>query len=110
METTAVISSEWEAGFSEVHVFATLMRSQLKIENVSALMFIKLVGPPLTSWEAAEYGATRGSTDHHHIGFPISAHLKSDDPTGLTDILTILLKTWNLTELSVVELYIINVC
>lgn len=36
-----------ERGFSEINAVVTLLRSQLKIENVSSLMLIKMIGPPL---------------------------------------------------------------
>uniref|UniRef100_A0A0E9WX86 HAT C-terminal dimerisation domain-containing protein n=1 Tax=Anguilla anguilla TaxID=7936 RepID=A0A0E9WX86_ANGAN len=68
VETIAVSSAECERGFSEMNPVVTPLHSQLKIENVSALMFIKMVGPPLTSWDPTKYVrkwvATRRSADH----------------------------------------------
>ena len=68
VETIAVSSAECERGFSEMNAVVISMRSQLKTQNVSALMFIQMVGPPLTSWDPTKYVrkwvATRRSADH----------------------------------------------
>lgn len=63
----AVVSgAECERGFSEMNTVVTPLRSQLKIENVSALMFIKMVGPPLSIWDPTKYVRkwTRMSAEH----------------------------------------------
>lgn len=48
-QTIAVSSAECERGFSEMNNVITPLRSKLNTENVSALMFIKVVGPPINS-------------------------------------------------------------
>ena len=68
VNTISVSSAECERGFSEMNNVVTPLRSRLNLENVSALMFIKLVGPPLKSWKPTRFVrkwvATRRSADH----------------------------------------------
>jgi len=40
-----------ERGFSKIYVVCTLVRSFLSTENLSSLLFISLVGPPLLGWD-----------------------------------------------------------
>ena len=45
--TLAVSTAECERGFSAMNSVLSTLRNKLRIEHVSSLMFIKLVGPPL---------------------------------------------------------------
>lgn len=68
IDTIAVSSAECERGFSEMNNVVTPLRSKLNTGNVSALMFIKIVGPPINSWDPTKFVkkwvATRRSADH----------------------------------------------
>ena len=68
VETFAVSSAECERGFSKMNAIVTPLRSLLRIENVSSLMFINIVGPPLASWDPTKFVrkwvARRRSAEH----------------------------------------------
>lgn len=51
VETIAVSSADCKRSFSEMNAVVTLLCLQLK----TALMFIKMAGPPLTSWDPTKY-------------------------------------------------------
>lgn len=51
-------TAECERGFSQMNLIITPTRTKLLIERVSALMFIKLHGPPLNQWDPTGYVTT----------------------------------------------------
>lgn len=55
LNTIPISSSECERGFSQMNLIATPTRSSLTIKTISALLFIKLVGPPLKLFEPSKY-------------------------------------------------------
>lgn len=61
-------TAECERGFSAMNIIVSPLRNQLKIVNVSSLMFVKLVGPPLELWNPVKFVRkwvmTRRSADH----------------------------------------------
>jgi len=50
-----VCTAECERGFSHMNLIATHTRNGLKIETISALLFVKLVGPPLLNFQPLSY-------------------------------------------------------
>lgn len=48
-------SSECKRGFSSMNLIVTETRSRLLINHVSSLMFIKLHGPPISTWKPDNY-------------------------------------------------------
>lgn len=68
VDTLAVSTAECERGFSAMNIIVSPLRNQLKIVNVSSLMFVKLVGPPLELWNPTKFVRkwmmTRRSADH----------------------------------------------
>lgn len=67
-DTLAVSTAECERGFSLMNTIISPVRNQLKIHNLSCLMFINLVGPPLEMWNpekhVKKWVMTRRSADH----------------------------------------------
>lgn len=55
VNTIPCSTSECERGFSAMNLIITDLRSQLLIQHVSSLMFIKVNGPPLTLWRPEKY-------------------------------------------------------
>lgn len=55
LKTIPVSSSECERGFSQMNLIVTSDRASLATKTVSALLFLKLNGPPLTSFNPAKY-------------------------------------------------------
>ena len=61
-------TDECERGFSHMNIIVSDTRSMLLVFHVSSLMFIKLHGPPLGSWNSTMYAKTwlrkhRSATD-----------------------------------------------
>uniref|UniRef100_A0A0F8AU71 HAT C-terminal dimerisation domain-containing protein n=1 Tax=Larimichthys crocea TaxID=215358 RepID=A0A0F8AU71_LARCR len=67
-DTLALSTAECERGFSLMNTIISPIRNQFKIDNLSCLMFIKLVGPPLDMWNPTKHVKkwvmTRRSADH----------------------------------------------
>jgi len=55
VKTIPVSTAECERGFSAMNLIATDLRSVLLVKHISALMFIKINGPPLSQWRAENY-------------------------------------------------------
>ena len=55
IKTIPCSTSECERGFSAMNLIMTDLRSTLVTEHVSALLFIKLHGPPLSKWKPQTY-------------------------------------------------------
>jgi hypothetical protein len=55
LNTIPISSSECERGFLQVNLIATPTRASLKTKTISALLFIKLVGPPLRLFDPSKY-------------------------------------------------------
>lgn len=55
LQTIPVSSSECERGFSQMNLIMTHSRASLSVETISALLFLKLNGPPLTRFEPSKY-------------------------------------------------------
>ena len=51
-------TAECERGFSHMNIIVSDTRSKLLVSHVSSLMFIKLHGPPLRSWNPTRYAKT----------------------------------------------------
>ena len=56
--TVPISTAACERGFSRMNIICTSLRSQLSPENLAALMFISLSGPPLPSWNPLPYVKT----------------------------------------------------
>ena len=50
-----VSSAEWERGFSLMNIICTSVRNRLTVKRISNLMFMKLHGPPMNSWNTEKY-------------------------------------------------------
>ncbi|XP_066475289.1 E3 SUMO-protein ligase KIAA1586-like [Tiliqua scincoides] len=55
LNTIPISSSECERGFSQMNLIVTPTRASLKTKTISALLFIKLVGPPLRLFDPSKY-------------------------------------------------------
>jgi hypothetical protein len=51
-------TAECERGFSHMNIILSDTRTKLLVTNVSSLLFIKLHGPPLRSWNPSKYSST----------------------------------------------------
>lgn len=58
VHTIPVSTAECERGFSSMNVILGELRAKLLIEHVSALLFVKLHGPPLKQWQPLRYVKT----------------------------------------------------
>jgi len=63
--TIPVSTAECERGFSVMNLIITPARNSLSTPNVSALLFVKLVGPPLSKFEPLKYVKSWLSKGHH---------------------------------------------
>ena len=48
-------TSECERGFSQMNLIETDLRNSLNVSSIADLLFIKLNGPPLESWQPKSY-------------------------------------------------------
>lgn len=55
LHTVAISSSECERGFSQLNLIVTPQRSSLLIDTTRNLLFIRIVGPPLTNFNPDKY-------------------------------------------------------
>ena len=55
LNTIPISSSEYERGFSQMNLIATPTKASLKTKTISALLFIKIVGPPLILFDPSKY-------------------------------------------------------
>uniref|UniRef100_A0A8D2KSJ0 HAT C-terminal dimerisation domain-containing protein n=1 Tax=Varanus komodoensis TaxID=61221 RepID=A0A8D2KSJ0_VARKO len=55
LNTIPISSSECERGFSQMNLIASPTRASLKTKTISALLFIKLVRPPLRCFDPSKY-------------------------------------------------------
>jgi len=55
IHTISISSSECERGFSQMNLIITPTRASLMTKTVSSLLFIRLVGPPLTFFDPSKY-------------------------------------------------------
>ena len=55
LKTIPISSSECERGFSQMNLIITPTRASLLTKTVSTLLFIRLVGPPLTRFDPTGY-------------------------------------------------------
>ncbi|KII65997.1 hypothetical protein RF11_15812 [Thelohanellus kitauei] len=53
--TISISSSECERGFSQMNLIIPPIRASLMTKTVSSLIFIRLVGPPLTFFDPSKY-------------------------------------------------------
>lgn len=56
--TVPISTAACERGFSKMNLVCNSLRSQLSPENLAALMFVSLNGPPLQSWNPQPYVST----------------------------------------------------
>jgi len=52
---TAYYIAECGRGFSQMNIICTPLRTCLAVENISTLLFIAIVGPPLNLWQPLPY-------------------------------------------------------
>src|SRR6218665_220972 len=50
IHTLPVSTAECECGFSKMNLICTPLRSCIRVEHMSSLLFISIVGPPLREW------------------------------------------------------------
>ena len=50
VDTVPVSTAAYERGFSQMNEICTSLCSQITVSHISSLMFINIVGPPLTMW------------------------------------------------------------
>ena len=50
IHTLPVSTAEWERGFSKMNLICTPLRSCIRVEHMSSLLFISIVGPHLREW------------------------------------------------------------
>ena len=55
IRTIPVTSDDAERGFSTTNIIATPLRNRLSIPRLSNLLFVNLVGPPLTNFNPMLY-------------------------------------------------------
>ena len=55
IHTIPISSSECERGFSQMNLIITTTRASLMTKTASSLLFIRLVGPPLTFFDPSKY-------------------------------------------------------
>ena len=55
LNTIHISASECERRFSQMNLIATPTRALLKAKTISALLFIKIVGPPLILFDPSKY-------------------------------------------------------
>ena len=55
LNTITISSSECERGFSQMNPILNSTRSSLLVQTMSAMMFIRMVGPPLTQFNPKKY-------------------------------------------------------
>jgi hypothetical protein len=65
LHTIAISSSECERGFSQMNLIVTPGRSSLLLKTVASLLFIIIVGPPLTLFDPTNYVKTWLLQGHH---------------------------------------------
>lgn len=90
--TIAISSSECERGFSQMNLIVTSSRSSLLVRTTSALMFIRIVGPPLTQFNPSKYVDSwllRG----RHSAVDTKSKKRSRDDEGISEDM---LKVWKL--------------
>ncbi|XP_054834515.1 E3 SUMO-protein ligase KIAA1586-like isoform X2 [Eublepharis macularius] len=58
LSTIAISSSQCERGFSEMNLIVTPERSSLSVKTITSLLFIRIVGPPLTVFDPTKYVKT----------------------------------------------------
>lgn len=92
INTIPVSTAECERGFSAMNIILSELRSVMLIDHVSALMFIKIQGPPLGLWKPQDYVKSwllkhRSATDSRtRVAMPTCAAEKLN-PDPLWDIL-----------------------
>ena len=55
LNTIPISSSKCERGFSQMNLIATPTRASLKTKTILALLFIKIIGPPLILFDPSKY-------------------------------------------------------
>ena len=55
IKTLPCSTSECERGFSLMNIISTDLRSTILVKNLSSLMFVSLVGPPVHLWQPEPY-------------------------------------------------------
>ncbi|XP_058841147.1 E3 SUMO-protein ligase KIAA1586-like [Acipenser ruthenus] len=83
-------TAECERGFSQMNLIITDQRSKILIKHASALMFIKLHGPPLRQWNPSPYVTTWLRHNHRSADDSrtrVAAPISSDSPDALWQFL-----------------------
>jgi len=60
-----ISTAEDERGFSAMNIVSTDLRNSLTIENISAIIFIKINGPPIAKFNSEKY-VKNWLRDHNH--------------------------------------------
>ena len=55
VHTVPASTAECERGFSKMNMICTPLRSRLSVSHISALMFVSLLGPPITLFEPMKF-------------------------------------------------------
>ncbi|XP_015284597.1 PREDICTED: uncharacterized protein KIAA1586-like [Gekko japonicus] len=58
LNTVAISSSECERGLSQMNLIVTPERASLKVKTITSLLFIRLVGPPLSVFDPTKFVKT----------------------------------------------------
>jgi hypothetical protein len=87
IECIPVSTAECERGFSAMNLIVTDCRSSLSISRASALMMIRLVGPPLRLWKPSAYVQSWLTSGHRHADEKnCLSRIVRDDPVSETSM------------------------
>lgn len=84
-ETVKVIpvsTAECERSFSSMNNIATKKRNKLTVENIAALMFISIMGPPLNEFNPTSYSILWLNRGHHSANSMTTKKRKRDQNQG----------------------------
>ena len=81
-----VASADCERGFSAMNLICSDIRSTLTIKNISNLLFISLVGPPLAMFNPKPYVKEWLKRHHRHAEDPRSRRLTSKESSRYASI------------------------
>ncbi|XP_028592483.2 peroxisome biogenesis factor 2 isoform X1 [Podarcis muralis] len=92
LNTIAISSTECERGLSQMNLTVTSSRSSLVIRTVSSLMFIRMVGPPLTQFNPTKY-VESWLLQGHHNAVDTKSRKRSREDEGTSEDVS---KVWHL--------------
>jgi hypothetical protein len=92
VDTVPVSTAACERGFSQMNEICTSLRSQITVAHISSLMFINIVGPPLTMWnplpcvKAWHAKNRRDATSSHGMSRKSPVHRPDDGMANVWNI------------------------